>query len=123
MRRRPSPLIPPPDERGTGGSLRALCRLRAPTSDTDAMRMRLLCFLCVWCDEVPVARYLCASHMQACTEDHGHDHAHGHAHTHSHKPNEETRAAERFGIRSFVYSRRRPFHPQRYAAAARRSQC
>ncbi|KAK9819758.1 hypothetical protein WJX72_002032 [[Myrmecia] bisecta] len=57
----------------------------------------------------------------------GHEHAHGHtpghasgkgqgvvgcAHHHHHK-RQETTAAARFGIRSFVYLRRRPFHPQR----------
>lgn len=53
---------------------------------------------------------------KACTEDHDHSHhghKHSHDHAHSHKHKEETRAATRFGIRSFVYSRRRPFHPQR----------
>ena len=45
---------------------------------------------------------------------HHHHHHHGHHH-HHHGPKEraETRAARRFGIRSFVYARRRPFHPQR----------
>lgn len=42
-----------------------------------------------------------------CTEHHHHgEHKHHHA-------SKETTAALRFGIRSFVYSRRRPFHPQR----------
>ena len=39
----------------------------------------------------------------------GHEHHHHHGHGHG----QETSAAERFGIRSFVYSRRRPFHSQR----------
>ncbi len=39
-----------------------------------------------------------------------HDHEHGHKHEHK---RQETTAAARFGIISFVYSRRRPFHPQR----------
>eukprot|EP00877_Chromochloris_zofingiensis_P009401 jgi/Chrzof1/4714/Cz14g23240.t1 len=43
---------------------------------------------------------------------HDNDHKHHH-HEHKHKHADETRAATRFGIRSFVYSRRRPFHPQR----------
>ncbi|PNW79229.1 hypothetical protein CHLRE_09g406983v5 [Chlamydomonas reinhardtii] len=48
---------------------------------------------------------------KACTEE-GHDHKHEHKHDHKHERG-ETRAASRFGIRNFVYSRRRPFHPQR----------
>lgn len=44
---------------------------------------------------------------------HSHSHSHGHSHGHKHKERAETRAAKRFGIRSFVYNRRRPFHPQR----------
>jgi G3E family GTPase len=68
-------------------------------------------------------------HCSKCDEE-GHDHAHHH-HTHDHekhhhhhekhdhshkKPKKErqtTTAAARFGILSFVYLRRRPFHPQR----------
>lgn len=36
------------------------------------------------------------------------------ASTHQHGRRQETTAAARFGIRSFVYMRRRPFHPHRY---------
>lgn len=46
---------------------------------------------------------------KGCTEAHIHHH-------HEHKPKklrQETTAAARFGIRSFVYRRRRPFHPGR----------
>lgn len=44
---------------------------------------------------------------------HDHDASHPHKHhKHSHD-RKETTAAKRFGITSFVYSRRRPFHPQR----------
>ena len=52
-----------------------------------------------------------------CKEEEGAGHAHGHhhhhSHSHSHKQRQETTAARRFGIKSFVYARRRPFHPQR----------
>eukprot|EP00195_Chlamydomonas_chlamydogama_P007941 CAMPEP_0202896436 /NCGR_PEP_ID=MMETSP1392-20130828/5445_1 /ASSEMBLY_ACC=CAM_ASM_000868 /TAXON_ID=225041 /ORGANISM="Chlamydomonas chlamydogama, Strain SAG 11-48b" /LENGTH=565 /DNA_ID=CAMNT_0049581799 /DNA_START=114 /DNA_END=1811 /DNA_ORIENTATION=- len=51
----------------------------------------------------------------ACREEgeHGHHHHHHHhGHSHSERPSQTT-AASRFGIRSFVYSRRKPFHPQR----------
>jgi hypothetical protein len=45
---------------------------------------------------------------------HNHDHTeHGGTKQHA-----ETRAAQRFGIKSFVYHRRRPFHLKRYACGA-----
>jgi len=47
-----------------------------------------------------------------CT-DSTHNHDHSHSHSHSHDNEEMTTARERFGITSFVYSRRRPFHPGR----------
>ena len=48
----------------------------------------------------------------ACTDpSHGHDHSHSHIHSHA----EATTAEERFGITSFVYQRRRPFHPARFS--------
>jgi len=45
----------------------------------------------------------------ACEHDHEHHH---HKHKHEHE-RQTTTAAKRFGIRSFVYSRRKPFHAQR----------
>ncbi|GLI70159.1 hypothetical protein VaNZ11_014971 [Volvox africanus] len=48
---------------------------------------------------------------EACNEEELEGHKHHHHHHHHER--EETRAAKRFGIRNFVYSRRRPFHPQR----------
>jgi G3E family GTPase len=54
-------------------------------------------------------------HGSECTstqEGHVHDEncGHGHEHSHSHS---ETTAEVRFGITSFVYRRRKPFHPTR----------
>ncbi|KAL3914889.1 MAG: hypothetical protein SGPRY_007463 [Prymnesium sp.] len=54
-----------------------------------------------------------------CKEGHGHDHGqHGHNHDHSHEHTHSHekatgREAKRFGITSFCYQRRRPFHPAR----------
>ena len=48
------------------------------------------------------------THENVCMQQ---EHAHKHDHTHK---RQETTAAARFGIVSFVYSRRRPFHPQRW---------
>ncbi|GFR40301.1 hypothetical protein Agub_g483 [Astrephomene gubernaculifera] len=51
---------------------------------------------------------------KACAmEAEGAGHKHHHHHHHHKHERGETRAAQRFGIRNFVYSRRRPFHPQR----------
>ena len=48
----------------------------------------------------------------ACTDpSHSHDHSHSHSHSHA----GATTAEERFGITSFVYQRRRPFHPARFS--------
>lgn len=63
----------------------------------------------------------------SCTDaSHAHDHKHsgsagdshdhGHGHGHDHTTREMTRAQKRFGITTFVYQRRRPFHPERLAA-------
>ena len=54
-------------------------------------------------------------HAHEHKHEHGHDHKHDHGHEHHHHhERQETTAASRFGIRSFVYKRRLPFHPQRY---------
>lgn len=58
-------------------------------------------------------------HDHAHDQGHGHaeaahGHAHEHGHEHHHHDRQETTAASRFGIKSFVYRRRLPFHPQRW---------
>lgn len=59
----------------------------------------------------------CAS--TTCTDPtHHHDHTHTHSHDHNHN-HEMTTAEERFGITSFVYRRRRPFHPERFSSFLR----
>lgn len=57
-------------------------------------------------------------HGPGCGHDvdagHGHDAGHDKEHgKKSAKDRQQTSAATRYGIRSFVFSRRRPFHPQR----------
>ena len=68
--------------------------------------------------------------VEACTDPtHNHDHSHGHDHDHDHSGHNHdhsghnhgtgsssaTTAEARFGITSFVYKRRRPFHPVRFS--------
>ena len=52
---------------------------------------------------------------------HAHSHANGAEHVHAASERQETTAAARFGIRTFVYTRRLPFHPQRCLATHLRS--
>jgi len=58
------------------------------------------------------------SHAADCADpgctDPSHDHSHGHGHSHG-GSREETTAAQRFGIRTFVYARRSPFDPAKLA--------
>ena len=49
----------------------------------------------------------------ACTDP---THDHGHGHGHGHAPKRANRGETVFGITSFVYTRRRPFHPVKLAA-------
>ncbi len=69
------------------------------------------------------------SHQSTTTHDHhdcsgsscshpSHTHTHDHSHSHDHN-HDATTAEKRFGITSFVYKRRRPFHPQRFSAFLR----
>lgn len=60
------------------------------------------------------------SSSTSCQHDHQHqqhsdehEHKHEHSHGHNHKEHADTRAATRFGIKSFVYHKRRPFHLKR----------
>ena len=60
-----------------------------------------------------------AGHVCDSTCNHDHEHSHtsdDHAHAHSHTNSDATTAETRFGITSFVYRRRRPFHPVRLAS-------
>jgi G3E family GTPase len=52
-------------------------------------------------------------HDHSTCNDPTHDHSHG-SHSHNHHNHEMTTAEERFGVTSFVYRRRRPFHPPRF---------
>ena len=68
------------------------------------------------------------SHSQSHSHSHAHEHSHGEgeacddptctdpSHEHSHDMLQDTTAARRFGIRSFVYARRRPFEQGRLRA-------
>ena len=61
-------------------------------------------------------------HDEGCGHGHahGHDHKHGHGHSHAAADRQETTAATQYGIRSFVYARRRPFHSTRCGCPAGR---
>jgi len=56
---------------------------------------------------------VCPYETQGHGGGHGEDHGHGHGHETDSYRQDTTSASQRFGITSFVYSRRRPFHPQR----------
>ncbi|AUV83694.1 cobalamin biosynthesis protein CobW [Salinigranum rubrum] len=48
-------------------------------------------------------------------EGHAHDHDHGDDHSHDHDHGGHSHPEEAYGVTSFVYRRRRPFHPGRLA--------
>ena len=54
----------------------------------------------------------------ACDEPNCKDpsHSHSHSHEHAHADRQQTTAAKRFGIRTFVYTQRRPFASARFHA-------
>lgn len=54
-------------------------------------------------------------HDEATCTDPTHNHDHSPAHGHTHRTSDATTAERRFGITSFVYKRRRPFHPIRFS--------
>lgn len=54
-------------------------------------------------------------HDEACADTTCNDPTHNHDHSHTHE-NDMTTAQKRFGITSFVYRRRKPFHPLRFTS-------
>jgi len=59
-------------------------------------------------------------HAEACSDPDCTDESHGHDHGHSHSHSAITTAQERFGISSFTYVSRRPFHEERFTEALKK---